>query len=122
VPGSTAVEVTLVAGGVDVEDLSGDLRVTTTAGSIDASGLRSRNVDARTEAGKVTLAHQVAPAQTSARTDAGEVTVRLPGSASYAVDATTDAGDRKVSVTVDPGSAHRVTASTQAGDITVTPA
>jgi hypothetical protein len=34
--------------------------------------------------------------------------VRLPGADSYAVDAT-DAGNRTVDVTVDPGSAHRVT-------------
>ncbi len=120
VPGSTEVEVKLVAGAVDVQDISGDLRVEITAGSIDAGGLRSRNVDLRTEAGRVTVAHQVAPAQTSARSEAGKVTVRLPGSGSYAVDATTDAGDRTVDVTVDPASAHRVTALTEAGDVTVT--
>jgi DUF4097 and DUF4098 domain-containing protein YvlB len=118
-PGSTAVEVTLVAGAVDVRDLSGDLKVETTAGAIEASGLRSQNVDVRTEAGEVTLTHQVAPAQTSARTRAGTVTVRLPGSDSYAVDATTDAGRKVVSVSVDPASAHRVTALTDAGDVTV---
>lgn len=121
VPGSTAVEVKLTAGAVDVSDLSGDLKVETTAGRIEASNLRSQHVDVRTEAGEVTLAHQVAPAQTSARTEAGMVTVRLPGGTSYAVDATTNAGDREVSVAVDPTSAHRVTALTEAGNVAVKP-
>jgi hypothetical protein len=121
VPGSTAVEVKLTAGAVDVRDLSGDLKVETTAGAIDATNLRSRHVDVRTRAGEVTLEHRVAPAQTSARSEAGAVTVRLPGVESYAVDATTDAGDREVSVAVDPGSAYRVTALTEAGNVTVTP-
>lgn len=118
-PGSTAVEVKLVAGAVDVQDLSGDLKVETTAGAIEASGLRSQHVDVRTQAGKVKLTHQLPPAQTSARTQAGEVTVRLPASGTYAVDATTDAGRKDISVTVDPTSAHRVTALAEAGDITV---
>ena len=122
VPGSTAVEVTLVAGTVEVQDLSGDLRIRTTAGGIEASGLRGQHVDVRTEAGEVTLAHQVAPVQTSARSEAGAVTVRLPGTGGYAVDATTDAGKRDVSVSVDPGSAHRVTAWTEAGNVIVSPA
>ena len=122
VPGSTAVEVRLTAGAVDVRDLSDDLKVETTAGAVDASDLRSQHVDVRTEAGEVTLSHAVAPAQTSARSEAGPVTVRLPGDTSYAVDATTDAGKREVSVTVDPASAHRVTALTEAGNVTVKPA
>jgi hypothetical protein len=49
------------------------------------------------------------------------VTVRLPGGSTYAVDATTDAGDREVSVAVDPGSGHRVTAQSEAGNVTVKP-
>ncbi|GAA1041536.1 hypothetical protein GCM10009557_65460 [Virgisporangium ochraceum] len=104
-----------------MRDLGGDLKVETTAGRIDASNLRSQHVDVRTQAGEVSLAHQVAPAQTSARTDAGTVTVRLPGGSTYAVDATTDAGDREVSVAVDPGSGHRVTAQSEAGNVTVKP-
>jgi hypothetical protein len=75
VPGSTAVEVKLTAGAVDVRDL----RVETTAGTVDASDLRSQHVDVRTEAGAVTLAHAVA--QASARSDAVPLLATPPADA-----------------------------------------
>jgi DUF4097 and DUF4098 domain-containing protein YvlB len=65
-----------------VQDVSGDLTVETTAGTIEASGLRSRHGDARTDAGKVTLTHQPPPEHTSAHARAGSVTVRLPAAGS----------------------------------------
>lgn len=48
--------------------------------------------------------------------------IRLPGSTALEVTLVADAGSKDVSVTVDPGSAHRVTALTDAGDVTVTAA
>jgi DUF4097 and DUF4098 domain-containing protein YvlB len=111
--------VRLVAGTVTVKDLSGDLTIATTAGAIDASGLRGQRVEARTEAGAVTLKHLTPPLQATARTEAGTVTVHVPGSAAYAVDASSTAGESAVRVPTDPASAHRITALSEAGDVTV---
>ncbi len=79
---------------------------------------RNASVRLRTSGGNVDLALSTAPDEVSGRTSGGDVTIRLP-KGSYAVKAETSGGTRKVSVPKDESSAHKVTARTSGGDVSV---
>lgn len=110
------------AGNVVVQDTSGSVEARTSAGDIRATGVTGPSVVAGSDAGSVVLEFTSAPDEVDATTSAGDVTVRLPGRTSYAVEADTEVGDRRVEVPVDSGSAHRVVLRSDVGDVSVLPA
>ena len=75
-----------------------------------------------TSAGAMTLELAEAPATLQATTELGAVTVRVPASATYAVDVRADVGSSKVSVQQDAASPHKISVKTQVGAVTVEPA
>lgn len=109
------------AGDVTVEETRSALTLRTNAGKVDGTSLGSTRVDAFSNAGAVSLALTVVPDSVSAKSDAGDIDVRVPraGSGGYSVAATTDAGTRTVSVDVNEGSPHRIVASSRSGDVKV---
>lgn len=119
VPKAAAVTADLRAGGITVSGLSGDQTLTTKAGGVRGDDLSAAQVGARSAAGSVDLAFASPPRSVDARSSAGSVTVRVPGGP-YAVDATTSVGHPQVDVPTDASAAARITASSTAGDVTVT--
>lgn len=121
VTGVTAgVTVTADAGAVQLTDVTGTVEVTAGAGSVKGTGLTGpTTVDS--DAGSVDLAYAKAPTRVDVTSDAGRVTVRLPGG-SYAVDARVSAGHRTVGVTNDPASPNKITVRSSAGAVEVIPA
>jgi hypothetical protein len=75
-----------------------------------------------TQAGAMTLEFAEAPATLQATTELGAVTVRVPGTAAYAVDVRTDVGSSKVSVRQDAASPHKIVVKTQLGAVSIEPA
>ncbi|MEU8956636.1 DUF4097 family beta strand repeat-containing protein [Streptomyces sp. NPDC048518] len=92
-------------------------RIASGGGDITGSAL-SGNTVARTKGGDVDLAFAEPPADVDTSSGGGDVDLALPAGR-YAVRAQTGGGDRKVDVTTDNGSAHRVTAHSDGGDVTV---
>ena len=108
------------AGSVRLTDVTGDVDLETSAGSIDARGLDSERVEARSSAGGVTVVTDTAPDRVVAATNAGSVEVVVPDE-TYDVDADTSAGSVTVDVVSDPSASRSIEARSDAGRVTVRP-
>ena len=109
-------------GRIEATRMSGNLDMHSDAGRVVGTDLSSRLVQASSDAGLVELAFSEPPDNVVADSDAGRVEVVLPGGderAPYRVEADTDAGDEEVAV--DPGgpSDGSITATSDAGNVTV---
>lgn len=69
------------------------------------------------DTGRVELTHATSPTDVVATVDTGEVDVRVPGGASYAVRS--DRGLSDVDVTRDPSSPHTITVNVDTGHAVV---
>jgi len=119
---SGSQSLTSSAGTVVVEGASGPLHLRSSAGGVRADGLRAEVVDAQSSAGRVVLSFLAGPRDVRARSSAGGVAIALPtGDGPYAVEASTSAGTARVDVATAPTSARRVSATSSAGDVEVTP-
>lgn len=128
--GSGDVDVRGVAGAVTVSAGSGDIAVADAAapvsvragsGDITLENVAGRTVDARTGSGDIDAAFEQVPVEVRARTGAGDVSLVLPGSAAYAVDVDTGAGDETVTVDMAASSPNRIYVRTGSGDVSVVP-
>jgi hypothetical protein len=123
VPPGASLDAHSSAGAVEARGLSGVLTLNSSAGSVSGAGLRSREVEARSSAGSVTLrwADDADPRRVSAESSAGSVSVLLPDVAgtAYRVDADSSAGSTTVDVRTDPSSSREVRAHSSAGSVTV---
>ena len=110
-------------GSVDLADLSGDVRVSSDNGRIDAVRLRSQTVTADTDNGRLTLEFAAPPTTVVATADNGRITVVVPNDdTAYRVETDTDNGSENVTVNEDDASTRTVTARTDNGSITIRPA
>jgi len=138
VPAAVRTDVRVGSGNVIADGLRGDATLRTSSGDIMVHGpigrfdaasgsgdvrvfdSRSRSLRAGTSSGDVRVDQLVAPDDVDAHTSSGDVRVLLPaGDETYAVEATTDSGDRRVHVADDPRSARRIFATTSSGDVVV---
>lgn len=110
------------AGDVRVDGSTGPLTISSSAGDVTATDVHSAQVSASSSAGDVSLAFAAVPDAVTATSSAGDVRVRLPGSAQYQVKArSSSAGDVRVTVARNDASTHVISASTSAGDVIVEP-
>lgn len=121
VPPSLAVTVIDGAGEVTVAGVAGAVDVTASAGHVEGKDLRSPSVHVEDSAGAVNLTFAAPPDDVVAHSNAGEVTVAVPGG-TYAVDASTKAGARTVDVANDASAARHLKVSSNAGAVMVTSA
>jgi Putative adhesin len=119
VPDGVAVQITSTAGDVTLAKLSGGVQVTSGSGDITASGLTGPKARFSDSAGTVLVGFAAVPGSVYADSEAGDVTVFLPGSGSYKVAASSDAGKVHVTVPQSGGSPNTVTAQSDAGDVAV---
>jgi DUF4097 and DUF4098 domain-containing protein YvlB len=120
VPPGTALDIRSATGAVEVQGTDGDLSVTTSTGSLELTGLRSPNVDARSSTGSLELTFVDPPTRVTATTSTGSVEVVLPDDGTrYRVDARTSVGSREVQVPSDPGSDRTIDARTSVGSVEV---
>jgi hypothetical protein len=110
------------AGSINLDSLSGTITATGHVGSISGQKLSCRRATMHTSAGGVQASFTAAPANLTATTDVGTVTLRLPTTVAYAVNATASIGKTSVSVHRSASSPHVVTASVRTGSVTVEPA
>lgn len=126
VPASLAptmdLDLTTDIGDVDVAGEFAAVQALTSTGGVDLDlGGITGEVSAISDLGDVDvrLGENSAPTAVTARTDTGEVTVRLPGTGGYRITAETDLGERVVDPSLVSGDGIPVTATSDLGDVTV---
>lgn len=105
-------------GDITADGLSGTMEARSDGGNVRIRKSAMTKVVTDTGGGDLDASFTAAPAQTEASSGGGNVTVRLPHS-TYAVDARTDGGDRKVDVRSVPASPRAVKVRTGGGNATV---
>lgn len=110
-PAGVTIETRTAAGDISVEQIEGDLGLTSSAGDIDVAGAQGR-VSADTDAGDITIAG--AAASLTVRTSAGDVDASALTSTDN--DVSTASGSIALRFVAAP---ERVLARTSAGDVTV---
>jgi hypothetical protein len=117
VPAATRTEIRVDTGTLTLRDLSGDASAAVGTGDVTGSGLRGATYRMVVDTGRVELTHATSPTDVVATVDTGEVDVRVPGGASYAVRS--DRGLSDVDVTRDPSSPHTITVNVDTGHAVV---
>ena len=121
VPSGVTVRVSDREGAITLASLAGPVQASTIAGQITATGLASPDVTLTSTAGSITAAFTAAPASVTATTNAGSVTLVVPGSAAYQVHAHTYVGNSTVTVRENPTSKSVISASSDLGNVTISP-
>ena len=107
------------AGDIDIDDLAGHIDLRTGAGDVSGRDLHPVSVDARTDAGNVSLGFGTKPVSVDAQSNAGDINIDVPAG-EYRVDTSTEAGDINVEGVLRNDRALRsIGAVTKAGDVTV---
>lgn len=114
-PPEVAVVVQLQDGDVELTDVAGDVQVDVALGKVTGAGLRSGNIDVRTEGGGIDLIFAEAPHRLVANAAAGDVSLRVPAG-SYRCDLD-QAAAGATDVTCDAAAPHTVAASTGVGKL-----
>jgi DUF4097 and DUF4098 domain-containing protein YvlB len=119
VPGAVPVQVKTERASVDVVGVSGPVTVDVADGSADLAQLSSKQVSVNCRRGSITLFFTDPPDQVAATSTDGSLTVQLPQSASYAVDAVATQGSTDLDLPNDPTSRHNLHLRTTNGSISV---
>lgn len=107
-------------GDVTGERLGGQVTMTTENGNALATEFGGDLLDVESRNGDVEVDAARPPSSVTARSDNGDVAVRIPrGDELYAVSATTDNGEATTPVRTDPGAERRIIAESDNGDVTV---
>ncbi|MCB9707121.1 MAG: DUF4097 family beta strand repeat protein [Myxococcales bacterium] len=112
-------ELRAITGDVVIDQLGGELALSTTAGKIFGSALIAEVVDATTESGPIELTFKSPPSDLSTVTGNGDITLYLPTTVEYLVDALTGRGDLKIDVAQATSSLYQVFARADIGDIMI---
>jgi hypothetical protein len=108
------------SGDVTVTNATGPLWIHTTSGNVTGSGLRSMQVEARTEAGGIDLRFSTAPQRTIVTSTRGDVVLAVPADDSpYQVRSDTPIGETNVGVRQDAAAARTINVQTTRGDVDI---
>jgi hypothetical protein len=122
VPAGVAVSVGAGAGAVTLTSLAGTVTARADAGLITAVDLRSADASFKSNAGGVVATFSVAPRTLTAATNVGPITLTVPGSVGYRLSTHTVVGSSTITVRRSASSAHSISASSDLGSISVSPA
>ncbi len=112
------VELEARAGRLALAELSGDLRASSQAGTIDGTGLASRRVEVSSNAGAITLAFVQPPQSVEMHTGAGTVELLVPEER-YRIHASSSAGRVEVGLPSDPRAERRLEAHSNADAVAI---
>jgi hypothetical protein len=106
-------------GSIRLTDVSGPLQVSTDNGRVEGTQLRSQQVTADADNGRVQLEFAIAPVTVVATSDNGRVEVVVPDDgATYRVDVRTDNGSESIEVPTDTASTRTISLSSDNGSVT----
>jgi hypothetical protein len=119
VPAEAAVQATVDGTSLDVSGVSSPLTLATTGGSVNLARVRSTDVSVDVRGGSADLFFDSPPTQLRATTRDGSITVQLPRSVSYQIDAVASQGSTYVDIPNDPSADRRLYLRTSYGSITI---
>jgi hypothetical protein len=122
VPRGLTVRASTRAGAITLTSLGGDVSAQTDAGLITANDLSSATAELKSNAGGIIASFSAAPGSVAASTNIGAISVTVPGTVSYQIHTHTYVGSSSVTVRKNPASPHVITASSDLGSITISPA
>ncbi len=115
VPPDVTVALQVGDGDVELDQISSDVQADVALGKVTGSGLRSADVDVRTEGGAIDLIFAAAPHRLVANAAAGDVSLRVPAG-TYRCDLDTRAAG-EIDVGCDDAAPHTIAASTGVGKL-----
>ena len=119
---SAPIDIDSDDGRLELDDISGDIRVSNDDSSIVGRRLTASRVDARNTNGRIELSFLEPPQSVSASAENGSIEVVVPDSeVLYRVEMDTGNGGTDNLVRTDPNSDHVIDLSTDNGSITVRP-
>lgn len=135
-PSTVVADIHTNAGNIDIEGMTGELRLATSAGNVDISGAQgkvwsrvndgnismfgqSAETDLQTDSGNIDVRFSAAPTQVKAKTAAGNIDIVVPFGDTYAVRADTSSGQRTVSVQQESTAVRHIDAQASVGNVTV---
>ena len=122
VPASVTVTVATGTGPVTLTSLAGTVSARADAGLVTADDMRSAVASFKSNAGGVVATFSVAPRTLTATTNVGPITLTVPGSVGYHLSTHTVVGTSTVTVRRSSDTAHSISASSDLGSISVSPA
>jgi hypothetical protein len=121
VPSDTVVRAATSTGSIWLKTLAGAATAQVGAGSIYVSGLTVPSASLSTDAGWITAAFTSPPNQLTASTLLGTIRIQVPANVTYNVITNAVGGQATVSVPVAATATPTITASTNLGNVFVTP-
>jgi hypothetical protein len=122
VPRDVALRLSTGAGAITLTSLSGPVTAKANAGFITAVDLRSATATLKSNAGGIVATFATAPTALQASTNLGGVTLTVPGAVAYKISTHTVVGTSTITVRKNAASAHAITASSDVGSISISPA
>ena len=122
VPAGVTVTVATGTGPITLTSLAGTVTARADAGLITADDMRSAVASFKSNAGGVVATFSVAPRSLTATTNVGPITLTVPGSVGYRLSTHTVVGTSTVTVRRSGDAAHSISASSDLGSISVSPA
>ena len=122
VPRGVSVRVSASTGQITLTSLAGAVTAQTNAGEITADNLSSPSVSLKSDAGGIIATCSAAPLSLHASTDIGAITLTVPGSAAYKISTRTIVGTSDITVRRSASSKHAISASSDLGSISISPA
>lgn len=120
VPTATSgIKAKIQGGSLNVAGVSAPLAADVNEGSVDMARVRSPQISVNAREGSISLFFDAAPEQVSASSTDGSITVQLPRTATYSIDAVASQGSTDLSVPSDPTATHRLRLRSSYGSITV---
>ena len=122
VPRAVAVRVSGGGGEVTLTSLAGPATVQTSTGLITAVNLSSADVSFKSDVGGIIATWSAVPRSVRASTSVGAIGLTVPGSVAYKVSTHTLVGTSNITVRKSARSPYSITASSDVGSISISPA
>jgi hypothetical protein len=122
VPAGVSVTVATGTGPITLTSLAGTVTARADAGLVTADDMRSAVASFKSNAGGVVATFSVAPRSLTATTNVGPITLTVPGSVGYRLSTHTVVGTSTVTVPRSGDGAHSISASSDLGSISISPA
>ncbi|MGZ0150898.1 DUF4097 family beta strand repeat-containing protein [Kribbella sp. WER1] len=119
VPAEAPVQAKVEGTSINLVGLSAPLTVHASDGSVDLARMRSPQVAVDAQRGSISMVFEAPPDRVSATSSDGSITVQLPRTTSYAIDAVAAQGSTNLSVPNDASAAHHLFLRSSYGSITV---
>ncbi|MET7277676.1 DUF4097 family beta strand repeat-containing protein [Kribbella sp. NPDC005582] len=119
VPANAVVQAKAEGTSLSLSGLAANVQVDASQGSVSMNRMRSQQVSVDARSGSLSMQFEDPPAQVTATASDGSISVRVPGTTTYSIDAVAARGSTEIRPINDPDSTHRLFLRTSYGSIDV---